>query len=67
MSFSSSKKRPTDVDDNLQDIIDTMSKTDARWKAAKPSNKKLNQLRYRALYNAYKYAASLHDKQQNDL
>jgi hypothetical protein len=59
-------KRPTDHDDILQDIIDAMSKTDARWKAAKPSDKKLNRIRYKTLYHAYKYAVVTYDKQLID-
>jgi hypothetical protein len=55
-NYPEKTKRPTDSEDALQEIIDAMSKTDARWKTAKPSDKKLNRPRYRALYHAYNYA-----------
>ena len=55
-SYPDKSKRPTDSDDILQDIIDAMSRTDARWKTAKPSDKKCTRLRYRTLYYAYRYA-----------
>ena len=57
-------KRPTDKDDILQDIIEAMSRTDARWKAAKPSDKKGNRIRYKSLANAYYFAQEKHEKQQ---
>ena len=57
-------KRPTDLDDILQDIIEAMSKTDVRWKAAKPSDKKVKRTRYRSLLNSYNYVTSLNEKHE---
>ena len=59
-------KRPDDIDDILDEIIEMLAGADARWRSARPSSKKTTRKRYKSLYDSYRDQVAKFDRQQGD-